>query len=102
VSWIFFRAASISDALVVLSRVAGAIPRLPSLIATRIFAEDVAGSLALLIVLLVLEALDERKSIWERLRTLPIYARWAFYYALIFSLILMGQWGLRQFVYMQF
>jgi hypothetical protein len=53
-------------------------------------------------VLLVVELLDEARPVWERLRAQPVYLRWAAYYAMLFSLVVLGAWNLQQFVYMQF
>ena len=102
IAWVFFRASSVSDATTILSRIAGAIPRLPTLIASYPFSEEILLSIVLIGVLLVLEIADEQRALWERLRTQPVYVRWAFYYALIFMLVILGKWGLKQFVYMQF
>jgi alginate O-acetyltransferase complex protein AlgI len=59
-------------------------------------------SLMLIGVLLGVEALDERRSMWDRLSAKPVYVRWAAYYALVVCLLVLGVWNLRQFVYMQF
>jgi len=58
--------------------------------------------LALIVLLFAVEALDEKAPIWERLRVRPIYLRWAVYYCLLIGLIVLGNWKLQQFVYMQF
>jgi alginate O-acetyltransferase complex protein AlgI len=59
-------------------------------------------SLGLIALLLLVEALDEKRSMWERLKARPVYVRWAVYYALLFALVVLGSWKLQQFVYMQF
>lgn len=102
IAWVFFRADSISDAFTILSRVAESILQLPTLLVTYAYTEDLFLSVALIGVLLVVEMLDEKRGLWERLRSQPVYVRWAVYYALVFSLIIIGKWGLKQFVYMQF
>ncbi len=102
VSWVFFRAASISDAVAVFSRVLNAAPRLPTLFSAYVFSGEMVLSIILIVVLIVIEVFDESRGFWDRLRTRPVYVRWAVYYALIFGLIVLGQWGLKQFVYMQF
>ena len=50
----------------------------------------------------LVEALDEWRAFWEKLVTRPVYVRWAFYYALLICLVVIGQWDQKQFVYMQF
>ncbi|MFQ5796469.1 MAG: hypothetical protein ACE5JP_15665 [Candidatus Bipolaricaulia bacterium] len=59
-------------------------------------------AMGLIVLLMLVEWVDERRSIWERLRPKPVVVRWAAYYALIFALIILGKWGLAQFIYMQF
>lgn len=102
VTWVFFRAASLSDAIAVLSRIAESVPELPSLFKAYPITGEVYLSIALIGVLLLVEVLDEWRAFWEKLVTRPVYVRWAFYYALLICLVVIGQWGQKQFVYMQF
>ena len=102
IAWVFFRASSISDATKILERIAASVPRLPTLVASYPFTEEIVLSMILIGVLLIVEIIDEKRVLWERLRLQPVYVRWAVYYALIFGLIILGKWGLNQFVYMQF
>ena len=102
VTWVFFRAASLGEAATILERIARSAPRLPALFAARVTSGEMLVSLALVAVLLGVEAMDERRSIWLRLGDRPVYVRWAAYYALLFGLIVLGTWDLQQFVYMQF
>ena len=102
VTWVFFRAASLSDATTVLSRVATSLPDLPRLLQVRMAGAEVLLSLALIGMLLGMEALEERRPVWERLKTRPVYVRWTVYYAVLLMLVVLGTWNFRQFVYMQF
>lgn len=102
IAWAFFRAASVDDAVTIFTRLNSALPRLPTLIASYNYTEDIVLSVVLIGVLVVIELLDEHRMFWEKLRVRPVYARWAMYYALIFGLIILGKWGFKQFVYMQF
>ena len=102
VTWVFFRAASLSDATTVLSRVVSSLASLPSSLQVRVASGDIVLSLGLIAVLVGVEALDERRSVWERLAARPLHLRWAVYYAVLVCLIVLGTWNLRQFVYMQF
>jgi alginate O-acetyltransferase complex protein AlgI len=102
ISWVFFRAASVSDAFDILGRVASALPRLPTLLPSYSYTGETVLSFALIAMLLLIEVLDEKRSLWERLRTQPRVVRWGFYYALLIGLVVIGKWGLKQFVYMQF
>ncbi len=102
ISWVFFRASSISDAFAIISRVTQSIPRLPALLGAFAYTDEIVLSLILIVVLLIIETLDEKRSFWEGLRARPVYVRWAVYYALLICLIVIGKWNLKQFVYMQF
>lgn len=99
---VFFRASSVADATTILSRVAGSVSSLPALLRARLASGEILVSLALVAVLLAVEAFDESRPVWERLRLRPVAVRWAVYYALLFGLIILGTWELQQFVYMQF
>ena len=102
ISWVFFRAASVSDAFTVFSRVAKSASKLPIMLKTFPYTGEIYLSLGLIVLLLVVEALDEWQSFWERLRSWPVVARWGVYYVLLLSLLVIGKWNLAQFVYMQF
>jgi D-alanyl-lipoteichoic acid acyltransferase DltB (MBOAT superfamily) len=102
VTWVFFRAASLSDATTIFSRVSASLSELPGLLWARLSTPAVRLSAGLIVLLLVIELLDERRSIWERLAARPTTVRWAAYYALLLSLIVLGTWNLQQFVYMRF
>lgn len=102
VTWVFFRAASLSEAITILTRVVEAGPKLPTLFKAYPYTGEIYLSVALIGALLLVEALDEWQAFWEKLRTRPVYVRWAVYYALLIGLVVIGQWGQKQFVYMQF
>ena len=102
ITWVFFRAASVSDAASIFERTAGAVPVLPGLLWVRLQDPAVLLAIATIIVLVAVELVDERAPMWERLRARPTALRWAVYYALLAALVVLGTWDLRQFVYMQF
>jgi alginate O-acetyltransferase complex protein AlgI len=102
VTWVFFRATSFSNAFTVFSRVAESFTSLPGLFRNYAYTGEFYLALALIVVLLLVEALDEWREFWARFPSRPVYVRWAFYYALIFCLVVIGLWGQQQFVYMQF
>ena len=101
-SWVFFRARSIADAWTVMQRIVKNLDDLPSLIGQYPFSTEHYISFILIAILISLEILDEKKSMWERLRVGPRVVRWVYYYALIFGLIIIGDWQLATFIYMQF
>ena len=102
VTWVFFRAATLADAMTIFERVAASAARLPTLVLARLSAPDVLIALALIVLLMVVEWLDEARSMWERLAARPTPVRWAAYYALAVGLIVLGVWNVQRFVYMQF
>jgi D-alanyl-lipoteichoic acid acyltransferase DltB (MBOAT superfamily) len=102
VTWVFFRAASITDATTIFARTARALPDLSTLLGVRLAAPEILLSIALIGVLIAVELVDEGTPMWERLRARPVAVRWAVYYALLAGVIVLGTWNLRQFVYMQF
>ena len=102
VTWVFFRAESLSAAYAILGRASSSLVQLPSLIWTRVTAGGVLFSLLLIALLISVEIIDERRPMWERLAAQPRYVRWGFYYLLIFGLIVLGTWQGQAFVYMQF
>jgi D-alanyl-lipoteichoic acid acyltransferase DltB (MBOAT superfamily) len=102
VSWVFFRAASVEDALTVLTRIAASVATLPSLVVARLQVGDWWLPIGLVVLLLAAEWVDERQPVWDRLRARPTPLRWTAYYAIGLALLVLGVWSRQQFVYMQF
>jgi len=102
VSWVFFRAASVSEAMLILEKMWTAIGRLPAMLTRYPFTAEHYFGIGLIAFLIGVEILDERRSIWDRLAAVPRAVRWGVYYAGIFALLFLGRWEMREFVYMQF
>lgn len=102
VSWIFFRADTIDKALTILGKIWSVLPGLPSLAMKYPFTADHGIGAALILLLLAVEILDERRPLWDRLAAAPRAIRWGAYYAGLFSLVILGRWQSDQFIYMQF
>jgi D-alanyl-lipoteichoic acid acyltransferase DltB (MBOAT superfamily) len=102
VSWIFFRAESVGQAWIIISRIWASLPILPMLIDVYSGGAPLRIAVGLIVVLLLVELVDEFCGLWSWLARRPIGLRWAFYYALLACLIVLGQWGMSKFVYMQF
>jgi len=102
VSWIFFRAESVGQAMAIISKIWSGLSMLPMLWPSYNWSGEFWLSVGLILVLLLIEALDEFRSLWTWLARRPTPIRWGFYYALLGCLVVFGQWGLSQFVYMQF
>ncbi len=101
-AWVFFRAPSIDNALAVLKRIWSSLPQLPTLLASYNWSNEFYLSLGLIVFLMGVEILEEKKPMSQRLADGPAIVRWAFYYAVGFSLLVIGMWGTQGFVYMNF
>lgn len=102
VTWVFFRADDIPTAMAVFRRIVTALPQLPSLLQTYAYTPAFLVSLGLIVALLVVEWLQEKRPVETWLPTWPRPARWGAYYAGLGLLVLAGHWGASEFVYMQF
>lgn len=101
-SWIFFRADTFEQAFAVIERLFYALPQMPILIWNFPWTAAHGLAFSLVLLLLVIESLDELRNLWRWLDNRPTAIRWGFYYALFGLLLLIGQWNMSQFVYMQF
>jgi hypothetical protein len=99
---VFFRANSVSDAWLILRKIGTHLAELPALVAKFPFTADHWLGIALIALLLVIEIVDERRPILQRLRAAPVVLRWAVYYLALGLLLLLGRWQAREFIYMQF
>ena len=77
-------------------------PDLPRMLGTYAYGPDVVLSGVLIVILLAIEILDDRRPVRVRLRRRPRWVRWAAMYALLFALVVLGVWNMNEFVYMQF
>jgi len=102
ITWVFFRAKSIGDAWMILKKIGTKLPDIPSLITSYPFTAEHAFGAAMITLLLVLEIFDERKSVFARLAAAPVVVRWSAYYLVIFGLLILGRWQVKEFIYMQF
>ena len=99
-AWVFFRAKTISDALMIIGRIAtdltGTLYRGASQLETFM-------SLSMIILLIVIQVLQSKKVVTLGLEVskLPQTIRWSGYMAILFGLILLGK-GSNQFIYFQF
>lgn len=102
ISWVFFRAETIGAAWKIITRIFGSIPMYPMLIASYNWTPSFFLAVGLIVFLMIVEVLDEARSLWHRLASQPVVLRWGFYYAILGCLLVIGQWTMGQFVYMQF
>ena len=102
IAWVFFRAKSVGDALLILQKIASGLAEMPSLLARYPFTAEHFFGFGLIGFLVIVEIFDERHSIFQRLAKTPMVVRWGIYYLTIFALLILGRWQAREFIYMQF
>lgn len=114
VTWIFFRANTVSDAFYVLTHLLDGITNPAAYLIDGYHAYQGAGmvqasgiqtliiSIVCILILLVHDYLEQTKSIWERLGTLKKPLRYALYFLLLFVILYSRQLGEYEFVYFQF
>jgi len=101
-SWVFFRAGSMHDALLVLKKIGARITDLAHTLTIYPFSAEQLTGFGLIAFLLVYEIIDERRPVFQRLAEAPVALRWGAYYLGIFGLLLLGRWQAKEFIYMQF
>lgn len=102
VTWVFFRAASPSDALTILGRIGAGVSELPWLLPVYPFNPDQLLGAALIVVLILVEIACEPTPLAERLASAPLVLRWAGLYTGVAALLLMGRWQDTSFIYAGF
>jgi alginate O-acetyltransferase complex protein AlgI len=102
ITWVFFRARSLGDAWLILKKIASHLVDIPSLLAQYPFTAEHYTGIALIVLLVGIEIVDERRSIFQRLAAAPLAVRWALWYLAILVLLILGRWQAREFIYMQF
>ena len=100
-AWVFFRAGSLPDALMILQRMAQPPWKFPIL--TQHFGvPDLMISAAAILALEAVQLLQLRGGAVAFLERRPLWVRWPAYYALIFAIVLYAQQGQKDFIYFQF
>ena len=102
IAWVFFRAKSVGDATTILKKIATHLADLPGLVPRYPFTADHYLGFGLIVVLLAVEIIDERRPIMERLGAAPVWLRWSVSYLAIFVLLVLGRWQTKEFIYMHF
>ena len=101
-TWVFFRARSLGDAWLILKKIGLNLAQIPTLLSRFPFTTEHYLAFALIAILVAVEIVDERRSVFHRLAAAPVVLRWLVYYLAIFVLLLFGRWQAREFIYMQF
>lgn len=102
IAWVFFRAKSMNDALLIFQKIGARLADMPSLLVGYPFTAEHLLGFALIGLLLAVEIIDERRPLWQRLAAAPVAVRWGAYYLAIFGLLILGRWQAKEFIYMQF
>ena len=102
VSWAFFRAETIDQAVLVLRRIGEGLSSIVSVAASYPFtSEHLLGAL-LILGLVVVEVFSERRPFISRMQAWPTAMRWAVWYGGLAALLVLGRWQDTGFIYMQF
>jgi alginate O-acetyltransferase complex protein AlgI len=99
VTRVFFRAKSLEDAWLILRKIGSHLVEIPSLLVRFPFTTDYFSGLALIAFLLLVEIVDERRPVVQRLADAPGVLRWSLWYAGIFALLILGRWQAKEFIH---
>jgi alginate O-acetyltransferase complex protein AlgI len=100
-AWIFFRANSISDALMIIRK----LPDISFSISAINVLHDSFGlalMLVLLIIIQVIHYIERNESIMLQLERKPLPLQWSFYSALLWMMFLYGNYSKQEFIYFTF
>jgi alginate O-acetyltransferase complex protein AlgI len=86
----------------VFTRIFKEFTKIPSLLVHRSYSREFYSYFALLALLLIVEVMEERWNLWERIRLRPVYVRWAMYYAVALVIVGLGIWRPTAFIYQSF
>ena len=108
-SWIFFRAANLSDAVYIVKSLGGVIPGLLTkgaltarLESVSFFSNNGVALVCCLLFMLAVEIWENKSSIVEKINDSKWPVRWAFYYAVVLLILFFGNFGQSRFIYFQF
>jgi D-alanyl-lipoteichoic acid acyltransferase DltB (MBOAT superfamily) len=101
-AWIFFRAASLGDALVAVSRIATGADWQQPVLLESFGAVEMALAVGFVVALELVQAAEARWDAGPKFSALPLSVRWACYYLLVVVVLLFGKFDEREFIYFQF
>jgi alginate O-acetyltransferase complex protein AlgI len=108
-AWIFFRATSLTDATLLISRAFNFTAENSFKLGFFKFKtydiskENIVLSFLMIMVLLGINTIQYRyKNLSEKIFSLPFYARWSIYYMLLFMILQYGVFTKNSFIYFQF
>lgn len=94
-AWIFFRANSINDALYVISNMfrINFTNIKEQIISIGLDKYDLIISILSIFLLFIIEIINKKINILEKINKMPIILRWTIYFILLFSIIILGNYG---------
>ncbi len=99
-NWIFFRANSLQDALLIIGKMTELSHTAP--INLFEFPVDFYLSFGLIILLIIIEIIEENFELYSRIRIMPRYVKWLTVMVMILALFVLGVWEASDFLYFQF
>jgi alginate O-acetyltransferase complex protein AlgI len=109
-AWIFFRANNVQSAFYIIQHIFSGFPELIYKLKHHqsvfeyigLSKFDLVFSVFLILFLEFMHYLQVRLNLSEKLTQWPAYLRWTAYYALVFTIVYLGKFENRQFIYFQF
>jgi alginate O-acetyltransferase complex protein AlgI len=100
-AWIFFRANSVTDAVLIVRNIV-AWEGTGAVILEPLSAFHLAVATASIFLLLGAQILQSRVDVQDLLGRMPLAVRWGAYYALLIAMLAFGQFDETEFIYFQF
>jgi alginate O-acetyltransferase complex protein AlgI len=107
-AWIFFRAASVSQAVTYIRdlfhdwTIQGIITGVRSLTSWDLSKTDLITAFIFIVFLVFVDILSEKKDIMVRIAEKPVLVRWVIYWLIVMCIFAFGVFENRQFIYLQF
>jgi len=106
IAWIFFRSSSVNQAWHIMG-IAGGDGHVASSLKNTLLAYNITPRkmlylIAVVLLLLGVDLVQEKTDIVQFINSKPLVARWSCYFCIIFITIFFGVWGNQQFIYFQF
>ena len=98
-AWIFFRANTFSDAILIIKKIFVHSSGNLNLFSYRI---DFVLSLALIGLLIIIEILEEKIQLYSRIKKIAKPIKWIILILILFSIVVLGKWESIDFLYFQF
>ncbi len=99
-AWIFFRANSLNDAIYIATHLITL--DVLNLANVFTFLNMTKVALAAIVVLEIVQLVQRRGSLRAMIAAQPTWVRWAIYYLLVMSILLLGKFAEQKFIYFQF